>query len=233
MNIALLGYGRMGKAIEEIALKRGHQIGYKCDKDHNEGQLEGIDVAINFSVPSAALENIQLAFEYNIPVVCGTTGWLEQLAIVHQTCKEKKAAFLYASNFSIGVNLFFQLNRQLAGLMKNHHDYYTTHLEETHHVHKLDEPSGTAITLAEGIIDRDPSFKKWSMENEKDALKITSYREGEVPGTHRVSYTSPIDEIHIEHKANSRVGFALGAVIAAEWLKGKKGLYSMQDVLNL
>lgn len=223
----------MGKAIEKIALERGHQIGYKRDKDHNEGQLEGIDVAINFSVPSAALENIQEAFEHNVPVVCGTTGWLDQLDAVHQACEEKKSAFLYASNFSIGVNLFFQLNRQLATLMKNHHDHYTAHLEETHHIHKLDAPSGTAISLAEGIIDHDPAFKKWSMENEEHALKITSYREGEIPGTHRISYTSSIDEILIEHKANSRAGFALGAVIAAEWLKGKKGLYSMQDVLNL
>lgn len=233
MNIALFGYGRMGKAIEQIALERGHKITYKRDKDHEEGQLSAIDVAINFSVPNAALDNILEAFDHGIPVVCGTTGWLDQLEDVHQACQEKESAFLYASNFSIGVNLFFQLNQQLAKLMKNHHDHYSTHLEETHHIHKLDAPSGTAISLAEGIINHDPTFKKWSMVDEKGALKISSYREGEVPGTHRITYHSSIDEIHIEHKANSRAGFALGAVIAAEWLKGKKGLYSMQDVLNL
>lgn len=233
MNIALLGYGRMGKAIEQIALERGHTIGYIRDKNHVEGTLKTIDVAINFSIPSVATENILEAFEQGIPVVCGTTGWLEKMELVNTACLEKNTAFLYASNFSIGVNLFFKLNQQLAALMRNHNDHYTAHIEETHHIHKLDAPSGTAITLAEGIIDQNTAYQKWTMEAEENGVNIRSFRTGEVPGDHRISYTSAVDEIKIEHKAHSRQGFALGAVIAAEWLKEKKGIFTMQDVLNL
>lgn len=233
MNIALLGFGRMGKAIEQLALKRGHTIGYVRDKDRAEGTLEAIDVAINFSVPSAAAENILEAFDHGIPVVCGTTGWLDKQESINTACLAKNTAFLYASNFSIGVNLFFKLNQQLAALMNSQNDHYSAQIEETHHIHKLDAPSGTAITLAEGIIDQNEAYKSWAMEKKENAINIQSYREGEVPGNHRIIYTSSVDEIHIEHKADSRDGFALGAVIAAEWLKGKKGIYSMQDVLNL
>jgi 4-hydroxy-tetrahydrodipicolinate reductase len=233
MKIALLGYGRMGKAIQEIAINRGHEIIAIIDKDKKTGDLAQADVAINFSIPSAAVENIQSAFNLNIPVVCGTTGWLDHLDSIHANCKEKETAFLYASNFSIGVNLFFKLNSLCVQLMKNHRDSYTTEITETHHIHKLDAPSGTAITLAEGILEQNDQFSKWTMDEDSKGLKIRSLREGEVPGTHKITYQSEIDEISIEHKAHSRAGFALGAVIAAEWLNGKQGIYTMNDVLNL
>lgn len=233
MKIALLGYGRMGKAIETIAQNRGHEIVCKVDQDKINGDLSIAEVAINFSIPTAAVANLKSAFDLGIPVVCGTTGWLDQLEEVHRYCKEKNTGFLYASNFSVGVNLFFQLNRLAARLMKGHEQTYATHLEETHHVHKLDAPSGTAITLAEGIAKENERYKNWTMEEDTDGLKISAYREGEVPGTHRITYTSIVDEISIEHKAYSREGFALGAVIAAEWLNGRKGIFSMNDVLNL
>lgn len=233
MNIALIGYGRMGKAIEKIAVSRGHTISCIIDKDREKGSLKNTDVAINFSVPDAAVANLKMAFDAGIPVVCGTTGWLAQESEIHKHCLQQKSAFLYASNFSIGVNLFFQLNKQFARLMSNQQATYTPFLEETHHVHKLDAPSGTALTLAEDLIDVDDRFESWQM-NEKNAegLHIKAYREGEVPGTHRITYQSAIDEIHIEHKAHSREGFAQGAVIAAEWIKGKSGIFSMNDVLN-
>lgn len=233
MKIALLGYGRMGKAIEELAKDRGHEIVSVYDKDSTQGDISKADVAINFSIPSAAVNNLKLAFDHEVPVVCGTTGWLEQLNEIHDYCKLKKSGFLYASNFSIGVNLFFKLNELTAQLMKGQEKNYTAHLEETHHIHKLDAPSGTAITLAEGIAAQNDRYKKWSMDPKTDDLKISAYREGEVPGTHSITYSSEVDEISIEHKAHSRQGFALGAVIAAEWLQGKKGIFSMKDVLNL
>lgn len=233
MKIALLGYGRMGKAIEELAKDRGHEIVSIYDKDSTQGDISKADVAINFSIPSAAVNNLKLAFDHEVPVVCGTTGWLEQLNEIHDYCKLKKSGFLYASNFSIGVNLFFKLNELTAQLMKGQEKNYTAHLEETHHIHKLDAPSGTAITLAEGIAAQNDHYKKWSMDPKTDDLKISAYREGEVPGTHSITYSSEVDEISIEHKAHSRQGFALGAVIAAEWLQGKEGIFSMKDVLNL
>ena len=233
MKIALLGYGRMGKAIEELAKGRGHEIVSIRDKDSTQGNISNADVAINFSIPSAAVNNLKLAFDNDVAVVCGTTGWLEQLNEIHDYCKLKKSGFLYASNFSIGVNLFFKLNELTAQLMKGQEKNYTAHLEETHHIHKLDAPSGTAITLAEGIAAQNYHYKKWSMDPKTNDLKISAYREGEVPGTHSITYSSEVDEIRIEHKAHSRQGFALGAVIAAEWLKGKEGIFSMKDVLNL
>ncbi len=233
MKIALLGYGRMGKAIEQIAKDRGHEIVYIHDKDSIEGEIAQANVAINFSIPSAAVENLKMAFDHQVPVVCGTTGWLDQLSEVHDYCTAKESGFLYASNFSIGVNLFFKLNELTAKLMKGQEKNYTAHLEETHHVHKLDAPSGTAITLAEGIAAHNDHYKNWSMDPDTKDLKITAYREGEVPGIHTITYASSIDEISIEHKAHSRQGFALGAVIAAEWLQGKEGIFSMNDVLNL
>ena len=232
MKFALLGYGRMGKAIEQIALDRGHQIVCKIDKNLSEGKLHEADAAINFSIPDAAADNISSALNQRVPVVCGTTGWLDAYQQVTQTALEKNTAFLYASNFSVGVNLFFKLNKVLAQMMHPHKEYRAS-MEETHHIHKLDAPSGTAITLAEGIIENSDLID-WKLdEDAKDSLSIQSYREGEVPGTHSIKYKSTIDDITIEHKAHKRKGFALGAVIAAEWIVGKKGIFKMDDVLNL
>jgi len=232
MKFALLGYGRMGKAIEKIALERGHQIVCKIDKDHQEGKLEEAEAAIIFSVPDAAVENMNLALSHSVPVVCGTTGWLEDYDQVVQNTQKNNTAFLYASNFSVGVNLFFKLNKIFAQIMQKHQEYNTS-LEEIHHIHKLDAPSGTAITLAEDIIENS-DYSQWKLdENGPETLSISSIRKGEVPGTHRVSYQSPIDNITIEHKAHNREGFALGAVVAAEWIVGRKGIYKMEDVLNL
>ena len=232
MNIALLGYGRMGKTIEKIAIERGHSIVAKIDKNSDEGKLPEADVAINFSVPDAAVTNIKSALKLEIPVVCGTTGWLEDLKEVEQFCYENNSAFLYASNFSIGVNLFFKLNQVLAKLMKPH-DNYVVGMKEAHHIHKLDAPSGTAITLAEGII-KNTELTQWSIDEiNNNSLPITVERTGEVPGTHTVQYKSGEDTIKIEHEAHSREGFALGAVITAEWIQDKKGIFSMNDVLNI
>ena len=233
MKIALLGYGRMGKAIEKIALERGHQIVYIQDKEENSGVLSQAEIAINFSIPKAAVNNIKLAFNHHIPVVCGTTGWLDDYKEICNYCKTKESGFLYASNFSIGVNLFFKINSYVAQLMKAHQKEYTPTLKEIHHIHKLDAPSGTALTLAEGVL-KESHLTDWELDgSSKDKLSIQSIREGEVPGTHSISYHSKIDQISIEHEAFGRDGFALGAVIAAEWLKGKKGVFSMDDVLNI
>ena len=232
MKIALLGYGRMGKAIENIAKNRGHEIVAKIDKDQIEGTLEHANVAINFSIPDAAVNNIFSALSLKIPVVCGTTGWLEDLKKVTDFTTKNDTAFLYASNFSIGVNLFFKLNEQLAKMMNNQSEY-KVNIEEIHHIHKLDAPSGTAITLTEGIIENSKS-SDWSLSTDKsDEIQIDAIREGEVPGTHTVTYESSIDAISIKHEAHNREGFALGAVVAAEWIVGKKGIFKMNDVLNL
>ena len=232
MKIALLGYGRMGKAIENIAKSRGHEIVAKIDKDQIEGTLEHANVAINFSIPDAAVNNIFSALSLKIPVVCGTTGWLEDLKKVTDFTTKNDTAFLYASNFSIGVNLFFKLNEQLAKMMNNQSDY-KVNIEEIHHIHKLDAPSGTAITLAEGIIENSES-SDWSLSADKsDEIQINAIREGEVPGTHTITHESSIDTISIKHEAHNREGFALGAVVTAEWIVGKKGIFKMSDVLNL
>jgi 4-hydroxy-tetrahydrodipicolinate reductase len=233
MKIALLGYGRMGKAIEKFALDRGHEIVYISDKDETQGDLSLADIAINFSVPQAAVENIKSALAENIPVVCGTTGWLDHYQEVVDYCKANQSGFLYASNFSIGVNLFFKINTLAAKLMKPHQEKYHPSLEEIHHIHKLDAPSGTALTLADAVLN-ESDLKGWEIDgNIKDKLNISSIREGEVPGTHTVKYTSSIDEISLKHQSFGRKGFALGAVVAAEWLADKKGIYSMNDVLNI
>jgi len=232
MKIALLGYGRMGRAIEKIAKNRGHEIVAKIDKDQIVGTLEHANVAINFSVPNAAVNNIFSALSLKIPVVCGTTGWLEDLKKVTDFTTKNDTAFLYASNFSIGVNLFFKLNEQLAKMM-NTQSEYQVNIEEIHHIHKLDAPSGTAITLAEGIIENSKS-SNWSLSTDNsDEIQINAIRKGEIPGTHTVTYESSIDAISIKHKAHNREGFALGAVVAAEWIVGKKGIFKMSDVLNL
>jgi 4-hydroxy-tetrahydrodipicolinate reductase len=229
MKIALLGYGRMGQAIEKIAIDRGHTIVAKIDKD-NPNEAYEADVAINFSVPMAAYENITSAIDKKIPVVCGTTGWLDRLDEVETLCQQNEGAFLYASNFSLGVNLFFELNVKLADMMQKQ-PLYTASIEEIHHTQKLDKPSGTAITLAEGI----PSAGNvWHLvEDNGEGVPITSIRKDEVPGTHTVTHRSEIDEISITHTAHNRTGFALGAIIAAEWIQNKKGIFSMRDVLQL
>ena len=232
MKVALLGYGRMGQAIEKIAVERGHEIVIRKDLEPLEVDLGTADVAIDFSHPDAAFDNIKACLETGVPVVSGTTGWLDRFEEVKDLCSQVGGAFLYASNFSIGVNLFFNLNAYLARLMRPLKDY-EVELEETHHVHKLHAPSGTAISLAEGILE-ESNKNGWSLErgSEKE-LFIGVKREGEVPGTHRIEYSSEIDSIEIKHTAHSRTGFALGAVVAAEWLPGKKGVFNMKDVLEL
>lgn len=239
MNIIIFGYGKMGKAIESIAINRGHTIVGRVTidnrRDFDDGEIvKKADVAIEFSQPDAAVENIRLCLQHQIPVLSGTTGWLENKAEIEAYTLENKGTFFYASNFSIGVNLFFKLNKTLAALMKNF-SQYDINLEETHHTEKKDAPSGTAITLAEGILEANPIKSQWvnnSSENTND-LSIISYREPHVPGTHSIKYTSAEDEIEIKHTAFSRQGFALGAVHVAEWLPGKKGVLSMDDFLKI
>jgi 4-hydroxy-tetrahydrodipicolinate reductase len=232
MKIALLGYGRMGQAIEKIALERGHEIVIRKDMEPLAVDLGLADVAIDFSHPNAAFDNIKSCFEARVPVVSGTTGWLDRFEEAKALCSEAQGAFLYASNFSIGVNLFFNLNAYLARLMRPLKDY-DVELEEIHHVHKLDAPSGTAITLAEGILQQSEK-ESWSLDKEsRGDLFIGVKREGEVPGTHKVRYSSEVDSIEIKHTAHSRTGFALGAVVAAEWIMGKQGVFGMKDVLDL
>lgn len=237
MKIALLGYGKMGKAIENIALDRGHEIVYKIDKHNADEKLlltpDSIDVVIEFSSPHSALENLKFCMERGLKVVCGTTGWLEHQEDIERLCKENSGAFFYASNYSIGVNLFFKLNKILAKLMVPQNQY-TIFTSEIHHTEKLDAPSGTAITIAEGIIDNFDNKTSWvnNILAQPNEVPIWSSREGKVPGTHNVKYISEVDEIEIKHTAYSRTGFALGAVVAAEWLSDKKGVFSMEDMLN-
>lgn len=233
MKIALVGYGRMGKIIDEIALKRGHEVVARLKETPTAENLNNPDVVIEFSLPEVAFDNIKACLENKIPVICGTTGWLERKSEVEHLAVEYETAFLYGSNFSLGVNLFFALNEKLADLMKNV-DEYSCQLEEIHHIHKLDAPSGTAISLAEGIIKNNNKFDAWKLEETQDKnLGIFAIRENEVPGTHSVYYRSEVDEIEIKHTAYNRNGFALGAVVAAEWIKDKKGNFTMKDVLGL
>ncbi|MCB9426774.1 MAG: 4-hydroxy-tetrahydrodipicolinate reductase [Flavobacteriales bacterium] len=232
-KIALLGYGKMGKVIEQIALERGHTIVLKKNIDDSFDGLENADVAIEFSAPNAAVENISKCFELGVPVVAGTTGWLEKYDDMVKMCEDTNGAFIYGSNFSLGVNIFFELNKTLAKMMAQL-EQYNVRMDETHHTQKLDAPSGTAITLAEGILENSPKYNKWTLEKPKaDEINIEAFRVPEVPGTHSIYYESDIDTIEIRHTAHSRQGFALGSVVAAEWLLGKKGVYSMKDVLNL
>jgi len=232
MKIALLGYGRMGKAIEKIALKRGHEIVLKVDSGHKDFDISLADVAIDFSDPKAAFQNIYYCIENNVPVISGTTGWLEKYDELIIFCNQKNGSFLYASNFSIGVNLFFKLNEYLAKMMKKNTGY-DVEMEEIHHIHKLDKPSGTAISLAEQIISNSKK-EQWNLKNRSSKeLLISVKREDEVPGTHIVKYESNIDKIEISHTAFNRDGFALGAIIASEWIIGKNGVFGMKDILNL
>ena len=231
MKIALVGYGKMGKIIEEVAIKKGHEIVARLNETPSVENLNSPDVVVEFSQPEAAFTNIKSCLDLKIPVVCGTTGWLSQKPDIEAIAEKNSAAFLYGSNFSLGVNLFFALNEKLASLM-NKFEVYGVQLEEIHHTHKKDAPSGTAITLAEGIIANDDRFDAWKLEETKDTeLGIFALREDEIPGTHKVFYRSDVDEIEIRHTAFSRNGFAQGAVIAAEWIIGKKGNFSMKDVL--
>lgn len=232
MKIALLGYGRMGKVIERIALERGHEIVLRKNAEDTFDGLENADVAIDFSIPDAAVENITACLNNNVPVVSGTTGWLEHYHNMVELCEQKQGAFIYGSNFSLGVNIFFELNTHLAKMMSNLKQYKVS-MNEIHHLQKLDAPSGTAISLANDII-ANSDYSSWALENAKeDEIHIDAIREEGIPGTHSVFYDSEVDSIEIKHTAHSREGFAFGAVVAAEWLYGKKGIYTMKDVLGL
>lgn len=237
MNIALIGYGKMGHQIEKIAISRGHTIVSIIDvsnpQDFDSPAFKSADVAIEFSTPDSAISNYRKCFAANVPVVAGTTGWLEHMDEVKKACQNEGQTFFYASNYSLGVNIFFHLNKYLAKIM-NGFPAYDVRMEETHHIHKLDAPSGTAITLAEGILDNIDRKDRWNLEvEEKNTdLPIHCIREGEVPGIHEVTYESEADIISIKHDAKSRLGFALGAVIAAEFTKGKKGFLGMDDMLK-
>ena len=236
MKIALLGYGKMGKVIEKIALERGHEIVLRKSSTSTYEGLENADVAIDFSIPDSAVCNIKQCFDTNVPVVCGTTGWLEHYNEMVSLCESKNGGFIYGSNFSLGVNIFFELNTYLAKMMSNLKQYKVS-MEEIHHTQKLDAPSGTAISLAKGIIEAQnfgTDYTSWTLENptEKE-IYIDAKRIENVSGTHSVFYDSSVDQIEIKHTAHSREGFALGAVIAAEWLQHKKGVFTMKDVLNL
>lgn len=232
MKIALLGYGKMGKVIEKIALERGHEIVLRKNANDTFEGLESADVAIDFSIPDAAMGNISACLNGDIPVISGTTGWLEHYHEMAKLCEEKDGAFIYGSNFSLGVNIFFELNAHLARIM-GRQEQYKASMEEVHHIQKLDAPSGTAITLAKDIIDNS-NYSSWAIGNPKeDELFINAVRQENVPGTHTVKYESAVDSIEITHTAHSREGFGLGAVIAAEWLIGKKGIFTMKDILDL
>ena len=232
MKIALLGYGKMGKVIENIALERGHEIVLrKGSSDTFDGLLQA-DVAIDFSVPTSAVNHISECLNHNIPVISGTTGWLENYDEMVALCQDKNGSFIYGSNFSLGVNIFFELNTYLAKMMKNLKDYNVS-MEEIHHTQKLDAPSGTAISLANGIIENS-DYSNWTLDNAStNEIYIDAKRIENIPGTHSVFYDSKVDQIEIKHTAHSREGFALGSVIAAEWLLGKKGVFTMKDVLGI
>lgn len=236
MNIALIGYGKMGKEIEKIALERGHQVPVIIDKGDSISKLEqGVDVAIEFTQPCEAVSNILGCFKHNVPVVVGTTGWYDAFDEVVKECEAEKGGVFYATNFSVGVNILFHVNKMLANIMSKQPDY-KAHLNETHHIHKKDSPSGTAITLAEGLIENHDAYTRWEEGKadslSKDTLPIEAFRENEVPGIHEMVYESDIDYIQIKHSAKSRKGFALGSVLAAEYMAGKHGVHTMNDLLN-
>lgn len=232
MKIALLGYGKMGKTIEKLALEKGHAIVFKSNQKTSEGNFESADVAIEFSSPEAAIQNISKALDGRIPIVSGTTGWLEDYDKMANLCHERNGSFIYASNFSIGVNLFFSINEFAAKLLAPWKDYNVS-IKEIHHTEKKDAPSGTAISIAEGIL-KFSDKRDWKLDGTKqDELRVVAKREKDVKGTHIVSYDSEIDTISIKHEAHSREGFAMGAIMAAEWLQNKKGIFTMKDVLGI
>lgn len=235
MNIALIGYGKMGKEIEKIALKRKHKIVLHVEKDNadlvTENDLKKADVAIEFTTPQTVTDNLRRCIDAKLPVVVGTTGWYDNFPEIEKLCLLKKSALFHATNFSVGVNVFLKVNNYLAELM-NKYEEYEVSMQEIHHIHKLDKPSGTAITIANQILEKLERKTKWSIEKKaKDTLFIKDVREGETPGTHIVKYQSEVDDIEIMHKAHNRKGFALGAVLAAEFLKGKTGIFTMDDLV--
>jgi len=238
MKIALIGYGKMGKAIEEIAVSRGHEIVLKIDEynlaEFNKKNVSSADVAIEFTGPHSAYDNVKKALEFDVSLVCGSTGWLDHLDEIKKLCMERGGSFIYASNFSVGVNIFFEINKKLATLMAHQKDY-EVQVTEIHHTQKIDAPSGTAITIAEQILENLKRKKTWVnhvSDNPKE-LEILSERIDPAPGIHKIKYSSAVDDIEIIHTAHSRQGFALGAVLAAEHIKDKKGIFSMKDVLSL
>ena len=237
MNIAIVGYGKMGQIIESIALKRQHSIVSKIDL-HNQSEINElsnlkVDVAIEFTTPDTAVHNIKACIDQGIPIVCGTTGWYSKLSEIEAYCESRNGTFLYASNFSLGVNVLFEINRKLASIM-NRMNNYSVKMKEIHHVHKKDAPSGTAITLAEEIIGCMDRIRSWQLgDSDTQKLGITSIREKNVPGTHEVKYEDDIDEISIKHVAKNRKGFGLGAVLVSEWIKDRKGFHTMKDFLDL
>jgi 4-hydroxy-tetrahydrodipicolinate reductase len=241
MKIGLIGYGKMGKAIEQIVLERGHSVAFKANTANplTSTFLELADVVIEFTKPNLAVQHIKLALESSVPIVVGTTAWNEQLPKVTDLVNQKNGTLLHASNFSIGVNILFEINEYLSKLMFNYPEYQAS-IEEIHHIQKLDAPSGTAISLANGILDNNQNYISWVCGEEgkephvnPNQLGVTAHRLPDVPGTHHVKYTSEIDTLTISHEAHSRKGFALGAVIAAEWIFNKKGVFTMKDVLNI
>ena len=238
MKIALIGYGKMGRAIEEIAVNRGHEIVLKIDEynlsDFNKKNTEAANVAIEFTGPHGAYDNVRKALEFDIPLVCGSTGWLQKLDEIKKLCTDRNGSFIYASNFSVGVNIFFEINKKLAALMILQKDY-EVQVTEVHHTQKKDAPSGTAITIAEQILENLQRKKTWvnHISDNIEDLEIISERIDPAPGIHKVKYSSAVDDIEIVHTAHSRQGFALGAVLAAEFIQDKKGIFNMKDVLSL
>lgn len=240
MRIALIGYGKMGKIIEDIAISRGHVISVKCNSEFTVEQADfsDTDVAIEFTLPNLAVKHMEFCIENQIPIVVGTTAWNEELDYIKELVLTKNGSLLHASNFSIGVNVFFEINRKLASLMSSHPEYKIS-LDEIHHVQKIDAPSGTAVTLANEIMMHHENANSWTHSREskpetsEGQIAVTSFRKPNVPGTHEIRYTSEIDEIEIKHTAFNRKGFALGAILAAEWLANKKGIYTMQDIIKL
>ncbi len=237
MRIAIVGYGKMGKTIETIALSQGHEVVLRIDSNNQLNEhidsLEQVDVAIEFSAPDAAYEHIKLLLNRQVPVVCGTTAWLDKKPAIEELCRSNNAAFFYASNFSLGVNLFFQLNKAFATLMNKYSHLYKPNIKEIHHTEKLDAPSGTAITLAEGLIEQLDDIDSWRLDGKEErVLGIQADRLPNVPGTHEISFNAEEDELSIKHVAHSRIGFAKGALLAAEWIRGKKGVFGMEDLLN-
>ena len=232
MKIAIIGYGKMGRTVEKIANEENIEIVCIIDKEKQEGDLSKADVSINFSVPTAAVNNILKSFECKVPVVCGTTGWLEDFDKIKKYCEEKKTAFIYSSNFSFGVNIFFKVNQYLSYLMNKYDSPYSISVEETHHNEKLDSPSGTALTLANDIIDKNNSCQGWTKTKKSNNIYMISKRVDKKIGVHNISFESQFDKISIQHEAFSRDAFARGSIIAAKWIKNKKGIFNMDDVFN-
>lgn len=238
MKISIIGYGKMGQLVEKIALKKGYEILFIANESNwDSSDIQGSDVAIEFSTPECAVKNINYCFDAGVPVVVGTTGWHSDLNLVLAQCKSRNGTLLYSTNFSLGVNIFFEINKKLASLMSKHPDYKVS-IHETHHTQKLDEPSGTAITIADQIISNHDSYNQWNLAQEfdsqvQDSIAIQAIRNKDVKGTHTISFQNNIDEITITHNAKTREGFAHGALLAAEFIKDKKGVFSMQDVLAI